>query len=274
VFLKLVDRVSVSMGYRFSTDAPHRRAGSMDVILRVASPTGWTRDLPLAPATQFDGDRADSEVTIDLARVRRITRQVERLTGIPAGGSYTLAVIPRVSAKGKLAGESLNSDFAPQMTFQLDGLQLRPGDRSLTPTKRSSVAVPQTVANTFSVRGVELPVSTARWIALGGLLLALLGALISRLNRFRRPVDPSGRVHARYGRMLVPIAAVTPHPGRTPIDVTTIDALVALAERGERLILHHHGVDADTYLVEDGGTLFRFRIERDPAPAPLVLVAA
>jgi hypothetical protein len=125
------------------------------------------------------------------------------------------------------------------------------------------------------VRGAELPVGTARWIALGGLLLALLGALISRLPRLRRPVDPSGRVHARYGHLLVPIAAVAPQAGRTPIDVTTIDALVALAERGERLILHHHqGRDTDTYLVEDGGTLFRFRIERDPAPARLVLVAA
>jgi hypothetical protein len=71
----------------------------------------------------------------------------------------------------------------------------------------------------------------------------------------------------------VPIATV-PLAGRTPIDVTTIDALVALAERGERLILHHHGVDADTYLVDDGGTLFRFRIGRDALPAPLVLVAA
>jgi signal peptidase I len=274
VFLKLVDQVSVTVGYRFSADAPHQLAGRLGVILRVASPTGWTRDLPLTPPTPFHGDRADTDVTIDLARVRRITRQVERLTGMSPGGSYSLSVIPRLSAQGKLAGQPLKSDFAPQMTFQLDGLQLRPGDRTLAPTKNSSVAVPHTVANTFSVRGVELPVRTARWLALGGLLLALLGALISRLPRFRRPADPSGRVHARYGHLLVPIAGVAPHPGRTPIDVTTIDALVALAERGERLILHHHGEDADTYLVEDGGTLFRFRIEHDAPRPPLVLVAA
>jgi hypothetical protein len=39
-----------------------------------------------------------------------------------------------------------------------------------------------------------------------------------------------------------------------------MDALVALAERGERLILLVRGAEADTYLVDDGATLFRHQI--------------
>jgi hypothetical protein len=56
---------------------------------------------------------------------------------------------------------------------------------------------------------------------------------------------------------------------QVPVDVTTIDALVALAERAERLILHHRAVAADTYLVDDGHTLFRFRIRHAAADEPL-----
>jgi hypothetical protein len=279
VFLSLVDRVNVSVAYRISAGARHVLDGTMDVILRINSQSGWTRDIPLAQAKPFKGDRADAEVTLDLKRLRRLTDRVEKLSGMPPGGTYSLAVIPRVRATGTVAGQPLASSYSPQMSFQLDRLQLRPGATTQkaggqAPSRSRSVAVPRSGANAWHARGHGISVALARWIAVGGLLLALLGALISRMKRFRRPADPSGRVHARYGHLLVPIAAVAPHPARTPIDVRTIDALVALAERGERLILHHEGEDADTYLVEDGGTVFRFRIERHAAPAPLVLVAA
>jgi hypothetical protein len=279
VFLRLVDRVNVSVAYRFGADGRHVLGGTMDVILRISSPSGWTRDLTLAQAQPFHGDRADAEVTLDLERLRRLTDRVETLAGMPAGGTYSLAVIPRVHATGTVAGRPLASSYSPQMGFQLDRLQLREAaptqkPAGQAPSRTASVAVPHSAANAWHVRGHAISVSAARWIALAALLLSLLAALISRLPRFHRTDDASGRVQARYRHLLVPIAAVAPHPGRTTIDVTTIDALAALAERGERLILHHRDHQADTYLVDDGATLFRFRIEREAPPARLVLVAA
>ncbi len=53
---------------------------------------------------------------------------------------------------------------------------------------------------------------------------------------------------------------------RPPIDVTNIKALVQLAECSERLILHHHDESADTYLVEDEGTVYRYRAQADGQP--------
>ena len=41
--------------------------------------------------------------------------------------------------------------------------------------------------------------------------------------------------------------------------MTSIGALAQLAERSERLILHHQGDGADTYLVDDEGTLYRYQ---------------
>ena len=78
--------------------------------------------------------------------------------------------------------------------------------------------------------------------------------------RFRRPADPNGRAHARYGHLLVPITGIAVNPVQSAVDVATMDALVALAERGERLILHQRSDEADTFLVDDGATLFRHQI--------------
>jgi hypothetical protein len=58
----------------------------------------------------------------------------------------------------------------------------------------------------------------------------------------------------------VPITGIAVNPAQSAVDVATMDALVALAERGERLILHQRGNEADTYLVDDGATLFRHQI--------------
>jgi hypothetical protein len=262
VFLRLVHRVQVTVDYRFAADAPLRLDGALEIVGRISGPTGWTRDIPLAPAQPFSGDRAEGVATLDLRKIRRLTRAVERLTGMPAGGTYTLAVVPRVHATGTLAGQRLGSDFSSQLSFQLDSLQMRPGGgpQKSAPSRHGSVTSTRIATNTLGVHGHALPVQTVRWIALGGLLLAALAALIGLLPRFRGADDANARVQARYGHLIVPIAGLAPNPAHPPIDVTTIDALVALAERSERLILHHRGADADTYLVEDAGTLFRHRI--------------
>ena len=41
--------------------------------------------------------------------------------------------------------------------------------------------------------------------------------------------------------------------------MTSIGALAQLAERSERLILHHQRDGVDTYLVDDEGTLYRYQ---------------
>ena len=43
--------------------------------------------------------------------------------------------------------------------------------------------------------------------------------------------------------------------------MTSIQALAQLAERSERLILHHQRDGADTYLVDDEGTLYRYQAQ-------------
>ena len=68
------------------------------------------------------------------------------------------------------------------------------------------------------------------------------------------------RIQAQYGHRIVPIVAGE-DLGWPPVDVPHIKALVRLAESGQRLILHSRSGDVDTYMVNDEGTVYRYRVE-------------
>jgi signal peptidase I len=272
IFVKLVHDVRVKAHYRLEAKAPHHVGGTMEVVLRLSSQTGWSRTIQLAPPKPFTGDYAAADVSLDVQHLRSLIRKVEKLTGSSAGSAYTLEIVPRVHLTGTLASEPLTSDYAPALKLQLDPQKLRlapdssdpaddaaaPEKSALYPSNKGTVAHTRTEANELTVHGVGLPVPTARWIAIFGLLLGVAGTLFTGAGLLRNPYDPTEHVH-RYRHLIVPIAGTTYDPSRPPIDVTSIGALAQLAERSERLILHHQHDGADTYLVDDEGTLYRYQ---------------
>lgn len=267
VFLRLVHRVRVSVGYSFAAAAAHRVTGNLGVDLELTGPTGWSRTFQLAPPQRFTGDHIARQVTLDLDQLQSLITRVGTLTGVPSGSDYTLAVVPRLHLSGSLAGQPLTSEFAPQLSFQLNALQLLPGSGStvtgsqqdgLTPSRGASVTTLTTASNRLTIHGYGLPVAAARWIALVGLLLALTGLVLTRVSQQHLATDPTARIQRRYGHLIVPITGITHTSFRAPIDVTSIDALAQLAERSERLILHQQRDETSTYLVDDEGTLYRY----------------
>jgi signal peptidase I len=281
IFVKLVRRVRVKAHYRLAAAAPHHVGGSMEVVLRLSSPTGWSRTIQLAAAKRFTGDYAAANVTLDIPQLRSLIAEVEKLTGGTAGAVYNLEVVPRVHLAGTLASQPLAGDYAPSLRLQLDALKLRlnpsaptpttgtpaPGadpdaadgaKSALNPSRAGSVAASRTEANDLTVHGLSVPVPTARWLAVIGLLLGVAGTLLTGAGVLRDPYDPTKHVD-RYRHLIVPIAGTTFDPARPPIDVTSIGALAQLAERSERLILHHQRDGVDTYLVDDEGTLYRYQ---------------
>jgi signal peptidase I len=274
IFLKLVHSIRVKAHYRLAATASHRVGGSMEVLLRLDSRNGWSRTIQLAAPKRFTGDYAAAEVLLDVPRLQALIRKVEKLTGGSPGGAYDVAVIPRVHLTGTLADRPLTSDYTPALSLQLDPLQLRLGPgpsasdpaagapaaqkAALNPSRRGTVAAATRVTNALRVRGLDLPVPTARWLAVIGLLLGVAGTLITGTGLLRDPYDRTKHVD-RYRHLIVPIAGTTFDSVRPPIDVTSIGALAQLAERSERLILHHQREGVDTYLVDDEGTLYRYQ---------------
>ena len=253
-------------------------------MLRLTSPTGWSRTIQLAAPKRFTGDYAAADVTLDVPRLRSLIRKVEKRRAGPPASPTTSRSSPRVHMTGTLASQPLTSDYAPALSLQLDALQAAPRRRrptpaagarrrvrpttakgGLRPSRPGSVAASRTEANQLTVHDIGLPVPTARWIAIIGLLLGVAGTLFTGAGLVRNPYDPTENVQ-RYRHLIVPIAAPAYDPARPPIDVTSIGALAQLAERSERLILHHQADGVDTYLVDDEGTLYRYQAASNGVP--------
>jgi hypothetical protein len=259
--------VGVRVNYRFVSAAQHDIAGTEEILLRLASSTGWSRSLVLTPRTRFTGDHTSTSVTLDIPQVQSLLGKVSSLTGM-VGGTYTIAVVPRVHIRGTVAGHPLNLSFNSSDSFQLSGPQLIPGgssssasgaSHSAPATRRGAVGAPATEPATITVLGVALKISLLRWISIVGLLLSALASLFFFLRKRGEPFEETFRIQAQYGHLIVPVVAGE-DLGWPPVDVPNIKALVRLAESGQRLILHSRSDNVDTYMVNDEGTVYRYQV--------------
>ncbi len=268
IFLNLVHQVRVQVDYRLTTAAPHLLAGTDDVVVRLTGPGGWTRSTQITPAVRFTGDQANAAVTLSLPYIQSLFAQVARLTGAPAMAGYSIGVVPQFSISGTLGGQPLSTSYDPSLSFQLGGVQLLPGAGSgppggapsgLSASQNGSVLRAATAANAISVLGRRVAIATLRWLSLLGFLVAGASALLLLQLKRREPFAETARIQSRYGHLIVPIVGAADLTGQPVFDVGSIKALVALAERSERLILHQYGDNADTFLVDDEGTVYRYR---------------
>jgi signal peptidase I len=270
IFLQLVHRVPVQIRYHLTAGAPAVISGTEHVLVRLTGPTGWTRRIAIGSSRSFTGARFTDGTTLDLPSLQTLLLRVERLTGIPAATGYSIAVAADVHIRGTVAGEPVSADFAPTLSFGLAPLQLQPGGGSatagappggFTPSQKARVAVSSAVPNRIGVATFTLPDALVRWIAMVGLLLAgVATALVVVLVQRGQAFGESARIQAHHGHLMVTITTGA-DLGWPPVDVTSMKALVHLAHHGGQMILHYAGEDADSYLVNDAGTVYRYQAQ-------------
>ncbi len=276
VFLRLVPRLRVSFDYQFESRLPAEAAGNVSLAARVSDGRGWERTLVLARARPLAGGSASTSGTLDLRRIQAIIDRLRDLTG-SAQSVYTVAVVPRVTVKGSVGGEPLDAVFAPALAFELGDLRLQPkldgsGEGVGPFARREPGPGTQATANRVELGALSLPVATARRLSLIGLiastLLGLLGlALLSQ--RFRG--EEQARIAARYGHLLLPVVT-RPQEWSRVTELADIESLVRLAQHHDRMILHVVDGDEHAYVVEEAGSVYRYRTRLRPAdpPAPVV----
>jgi signal peptidase I len=268
VYLQLVHRLTVTATYRLTTVAPYRLRGTVRMRGTLANTSGWSHSFWLGPTAQIVGDRALASARINLPQLESLTSRVSSQIGA-AAGSYTLAIAPKLRLVGQVAGQPLSPTGQPSLTLGVGETQLLAGGSAIgsaTPgSSPVSGLVHTTTGNVTDSRSVlekkigTVPVKTVRWIALGGLAVFCLLALLLSLRERDASPDPAEHINSRYKHLIVPVSSIPPDADHPPIEVRTIEALAQLAERSERLILHDHQEDVDNYLIDDQGTLFRFQ---------------
>lgn len=122
----------------------------------------------------------------------------------------------------------------------------------------------------LSLLAVELPVATARWLstvgfgltggaAAGGLALAALSLLGK---------GEAGRIHFRYGSLIITVAQVDLKEEVQRISVASIKDLLKLAQRDGRMILHQEvGPHRHLYFIPDGDVIYQYTVAEEGSVA-------
>lgn len=266
VFLKLVHSLKVAFDYRASSRDPLSLSGKASLVATVTGDGGqWARSFTLSPKQSFSGSAVHLAGTLNLAYLHSLMLKLQTVTGVPID-SFELTLQPQVQGSGLVAGGPLEADFAPSYRLRLDYNQLAPETLGPSgPLTGNSPLQTETQAGTKSepahlaLRLFTPSVNQARVLSL--LLLALSGGLLVLIFahlRLRPQLDEPSEIERRYGDLLVPVGRVRDN-WTDPVEVESIEALVHLAERYDRAILHvidggvvHH------YLVEEEGSIYRY----------------
>ena len=276
IFLTMVHQLDLHIGYTLASDAPANVSGSEKVMLTMTGPSGWKRSFVLTPRTHFTGSHTGTDVTLDLSHLQGLLSQVERLTGSPGFGTFSLAVGPQVHLAGTVAGHPVDTTYHPTLSFSFQSGQLVVGSgapsagtsgagsasastSAFTQIQSGTVSSPALAPSTLTVLGVSPQIETLRWIGIAGLLLSVAITIFFYLRKRGEPFEETFRIMAQYGHLIVPIVGGE-DLGWPPVDVPSIKALVRLAESGQRLILHNRSNDIDTYMVNDEGTVYRYQV--------------
>jgi signal peptidase I len=239
--------------------------GTYQVSAILQANNGWKKSFILVPESQFTGNSFHSDASFNTCDLNTIIKNTEAATQVE-NLQYSLVLNPVVQTKGQLAGVDLTDSFAPKLTFTVDPLELYlPGNFDATndpinPTASGNVERSYIETNTLPIFGFQLPVSTARKIAVIVFLLSLIG-IVAPMTIFNRAAQKDKKLQAKMliGPMLVE-TLVSPVSGNERIvDLTSFEDLAALSERYNSTVFFHQQPLFTDYLVRENVLVYRFR---------------
>ncbi len=266
IFRKLISQVDFTFAYRLAADKAENMTGSGQMQALVSANNGWQWTFDLQPEMAFSGNQVDLRGVLNLSEIQTMVESIQQQTGVRFQ-SYTLTIIPTVNVAGRVDGEPLDDQFAPQLVFLLDDLQMqlaeRPSANGADPLSFSqSGALPRTLmaSNPLSLLGISLAVTTARTLAIAGLIIGVAGLAITALFfMMTGSQDESTRIQARYGPLMVGVQRSTLDEEKRVAAVASIDDLVKVAERSGSMILHEANGPLHTYYVQMDQVVYRYQ---------------
>jgi signal peptidase I len=269
IYLELVDSIEVHFRYGLHVASQHQITGSTSMTAVLSNPSGWTQRVELAGDSSFDGDETTVSGTLDLSKLAAAAARLERETGVQET-AYSLSISPQVVVSGLISDQIVDQSFSPTLQLDFDPLKVKlpqpgaPSDQALAPADplrpvaSASVDVPEIVPNTVILGPVELPLEQLRWAALGLAGACALFALALFLLGRRQRGEPA-LIERRYGHWMIPVESLHPTSGRTAVEVGSMSALVQMAERYDRLILHEEDGGIHSYVVEEANIAYWFQ---------------
>ncbi|MEP6871331.1 MAG: hypothetical protein ABI939_05715, partial [Anaerolineaceae bacterium] len=271
VYRRLSDGLVVGFTYGLSDKAGTAlpASGSYRLTARISAANGWKRSIELGDGT-FSAVPFTFSGTLSFAQLQALIDSLESQTGV-ANASYTVTLIPRIETRSEVGGLALGASFAPELAFTLDPLELRMAPPSgvndpLVPLKGGVLKAAGLEPNTKALPLVALPVTTWRWIAVGGLGLLLAAAGIIVLSSGRvAGADPRSAFAARLGDSLISASRVPWADGES-VELSCLADVEKIASREGSVTLREGKPGSQTYFIRLGGITYRFQEPREAQP--------
>lgn len=241
LYSALLSKIDVAINYEMKSAEPLSVLGYGGAALRIKAQDGWERTLSPLPAQFLSGPNVTLWSTVDLDAVRLVIAGVEFATGSKSDW-YDITLVPVVRLAGQRGEAHIDETYAPEFRWRYDSVHITPDarlTRSEKKIERTTVRVP-TRAGAF---GLSLKLSTARWVALMGAVVALAGAVALIMMRARdgsglAPAPPDS--DARKASSTTSAKAVAGQPGSAAVppapasDATSNVGAGAVAANGAR----------------------------------------
>lgn len=274
VYLRLTRFVDIWFDYRLSADEPHSVRGTAQLMAEISDANGWHRAIELRRVRTFEGESIRLAGALDLNVISTYLQDLEAETGVTRP-FYTLTVYPEITIQGDLAGNALESTFAPSLKFMVDKLQmqLQPGDPGapgadpMKPIDEGAVDTVVVEPNRLSALGATVPVTAARWVAGIGMVIGLGGlALLGLWLYLQNKVDPAAAIHMKYGAQMAEVQAGSFDAGRGSQELASFDDLARVAEKSDQMIQWIATDEGRDYFVQQAHLLYHFRLLLPPKP--------
>ena len=114
LFLSNFKTLNLGFSYTFASRLAHAVHGTIALKARITSDTNWHRDLPLARARSFSGDRATIKGALDLTELSALLNQLSVESG-SVGAQYTVDLLPVVHVLGVAGTKHVDERFSPSL---------------------------------------------------------------------------------------------------------------------------------------------------------------
>ena len=276
IFLRLVQQVQFHLAYQLEARKLHGVVGTYSIDARVSGIGSWKGYIPLTERTRFTGESFSADVTVDIAKVQAMIAATQAETGL-RGDNVIIELVPHVKIGGFDGDAPISATYDTPLSLKVTPLDVslvkdpKGPDDEVGATEEATYRTPIDRVRKLSLFGRTITVERGRTIAAAGLFGGLLWLLIAGIGlRRSRALPEPARIRRRYHSILVDVASVP--DDLDMIELGDIDALARIAERGERLMLHHDDGECHSYLVDDGGPTYRYRTRRPaaiPVPEPV-----
>jgi len=269
VFLQLVPALDVAFDYRLEAKDPVDVHGAVELTAVLSDGAGWARRIPIGEPTEFDGTTARATGSLDLAALGGIVDELRSLTG-SGTTTFALAILAGVDLRGRVGDEPIRQTFSPELPLLLDTVSVRPnvsaGDSAIFSARRGETITVRSPSS-LSIGRVRLSVANAQRLALLGLVIATLisvaGAAL--LGRARSGGEPS-QIASLFGDRMITISGLPATESGSVTELDDAESLYRVAEHYDRVVLHWREGRKHVYQVDDGASVYRYRVGIGPEP--------